>query len=266
MHLLVSNIHNYSTQLSSQADITSRHANENAHRIDHQQQEINMVATAVTEMSSATQEIASNAENTAREGAATVEISNQGEREVLNSQESILSLASDISDATSVIQELEMHAQEISGILSTIQEIAEQTNLLALNAAIEAARAGEQGRGFAVVADEVRVLSQRTHDATGEINRNIDTLQSTTQRAVSSMQISQNNAEKAVTDARIASESLQRITQSANMINDMASQIAAAAEEQSLVTEEITRNTNEVKTFLRLLRSKRKTQVHKLQS
>ncbi|MDP2574154.1 methyl-accepting chemotaxis protein [Vibrio penaeicida] len=247
MHLLVSNIHNYSTQLSSQADITSRHADENAHRIDHQQQEINMVATAVTEMSSATQEIASNAENTAREGAATVEISNQGEREVLNSQESILSLASDISDATSVIQELEMHAQEISGILSTIQEIAEQTNLLALNAAIEAARAGEQGRGFAVVADEVRVLSQRTHDATGEINRNIDTLQSTTQRAVSSMQTSQNNAEKAVTDARIASESLQRITQSANMINDMASQIAAAAEEQSLVTEEITRNTNEVK-------------------
>ncbi|EGU59943.1 methyl-accepting chemotaxis protein [Vibrio nigripulchritudo ATCC 27043] len=247
MHQLVSNIHNYSTQLSSQADMTSRHADDNAQRIDHQQQEINMVATAVTEMSSATQEIANNAENTAREGAATVEISNQGEREVLNSQESILSLASDISDATNVIEELEQHAQEISSILSTIQEIAEQTNLLALNAAIEAARAGEQGRGFAVVADEVRVLSQRTHDATGEINRNIETLQSTTQRAVSSMQTSQGNAEKAVNDARIASESLQRITQSANLINDMASQIAAAAEEQSLVTAEITRNTNEVK-------------------
>ncbi|USD64636.1 methyl-accepting chemotaxis protein [Vibrio sp. SCSIO 43136] len=247
MHSLVSNIHGFSTQLSSQADVTAEHASNNSQRIDHQMQEINMVATAVTEMSSATQEIANNAENTAKEGASTVEVSNIGEREVLNSQDSILSLASDISDATTVIQELEQRTNEISGILGTIQDIAEQTNLLALNAAIEAARAGEQGRGFAVVADEVRVLSQRTHDATGEIHKNIETLQSTTNRAVQSMQTSQSNAEKAVDDARTASESLQRITQSANMINDMASQIAAAAEEQSLVTAEITRNTNEVK-------------------
>ncbi|WP_290437561.1 methyl-accepting chemotaxis protein, partial [Aeromonas caviae] len=110
--------------------------------------------------------------------------------QVGQSQRSITGLAGEVSDASQTIHELDGHAQQISGILATISGIAEQTNLLALNAAIEAARAGEQGRGFAVVADEVRVLSRRTHDSTAEIQQMIEALQQTTRKAVGGMETS----------------------------------------------------------------------------
>ncbi len=132
-------------------------------------------------------------------------------------------------------------------MLSTIQGIAEQTNLLALNAAIEAARAGEQGRGFAVVADEVRVLSRRTQDSTQQIQSTIETLQQTTARAVNLMQISQGLADHSVQDADQAVQALEEITHAISLISGMADQIATAAEEQTQVTGEITQNTTAIK-------------------
>ncbi|MGF1726246.1 methyl-accepting chemotaxis protein [Photobacterium nomapromontoriensis] len=247
MHAMVNKLNDVSNSLSQQAHITASQAEERSTRIQHQQDEINMVATAINEMAAATQEIASNAENTARTAEETVTASEHGAAQVGQSQHSITSLAGEVDSATGVIGELNTHAQSINTILSTIQGIAEQTNLLALNAAIEAARAGEQGRGFAVVADEVRVLSQRTHASTQEIQQMIETLQQTTGRAVGIMEDSRRIAETSVDDANAASASLSQINCAVTNISDMATQIASAAEEQSSVTSEITRNTEGIR-------------------
>ncbi|WP_408900740.1 methyl-accepting chemotaxis protein [Photobacterium piscicola] len=253
-NLFVSNLHSMLTRLSlvsstlnQQSHITASQAEERSTRIQFQQDEINMVATAINEMAAATHEIASNAENTARTSEETVIASGHGSVQVNQSQQSIASLAQEVETATGVISALNSHAQSINTILSTIQGIAEQTNLLALNAAIEAARAGEQGRGFAVVADEVRVLSQRTHASTQEIQQMIETLQQTTSQAVGIMDDSRHLAETSVDDANSASASLSQITTAVNNISDMATQIASAAEEQSSVTSEITRNTEGIR-------------------
>ncbi|UTV28359.1 methyl-accepting chemotaxis protein [Photobacterium atrarenae] len=247
MHGMVSRLNEVSSALSQQAHITASQAEERSTRIQHQQDEINMVATAINEMAAATQEIAGNADNTARTSGETVDVSEHGAQQVSQSQQSITSLATEVDTATGVIGELNTHAQSINTILSTIQDIAEQTNLLALNAAIEAARAGEQGRGFAVVADEVRVLSQRTHASTQEIQQMIETLQQTTGRAVGIMEDSRRLAETSVDDANAASASLSQINSAVTNISDMATQIASAAEEQSSVTSEITRNTEGIR-------------------
>lgn len=253
-NLFVSNLHSMLTRLSlvsstlsQQSHITASQAEERSTRIQFQQDEINMVATAINEMAAATHEIASNAENTARTSEETVIAAGHGSTQVNQSQQSIASLAQEVETATGVISALNSHAQSINTILSTIQGIAEQTNLLALNAAIEAARAGEQGRGFAVVADEVRVLSQRTHASTQEIQQMIETLQQTTGQAVGIMEDSRHLAETSVDDANSASASLSQITTAVNNISDMATQIASAAEEQSSVTSEITRNTEGIR-------------------
>ncbi|NBI53922.1 methyl-accepting chemotaxis protein [Photobacterium alginatilyticum] len=247
MHGMVSRLQEVSSSLTQQAHITASQAEERSTRIQHQQDEINMVATAINEMAAATQEIAGNADNTARTSSETVEVSEHGSVQVSQSQQSITGLAGEVDTATGVIGELNTHAQSINTILSTIQGIAEQTNLLALNAAIEAARAGEQGRGFAVVADEVRVLSQRTHASTQEIQQMIETLQQTTGRAVGIMEDSRRLAETSVDDANAASASLSQINSAVTNISDMATQIASAAEEQSSVTSEITRNTEGIR-------------------
>lgn len=247
MHSMVCRLRDISTTLARQANSTAESAEERNVRIQHQMDEINMVATAINEMAAATQEIAGNADNTAQTAEETVTASSHGAEQVSQSQHSIDNLAKEVETATAVIEELHHNAQNINTILSTIQNIAEQTNLLALNAAIEAARAGEQGRGFAVVADEVRILSQRTHASTQEIQQMIEALQGTTQKAVGIMQDSQTLANTSVEDAQSASASLLQITNSVTLISDMAAQIAAAAEEQSSVTEEITRNTEAVR-------------------
>lgn len=226
-----------------QSKVTAAQAEERSSRIRLQQDEINMVATAINEMAAATQEIAGNADHTAQNAGEAVTACVHGAGQVTQTQRSIQSLAEEVQVATEVIQELEAHGHQISTILSTIQNIAEQTNLLALNAAIEAARAGEQGRGFAVVADEVRVLSQRTHASTKEIQQMIETLQATTGKAVGIMDDSRRLADTSVDDANEASVSLEQIHKTVERISDMATQIASAAEEQASVTSEITRNT-----------------------
>ncbi|MFA0413913.1 methyl-accepting chemotaxis protein [Vibrio renipiscarius] len=243
MHQMVTTLSNVSTALNGQASDTAKQAEDRRVRIRTQQDEINMVATAINEMAAATQEIAGNAENTAQNATEAVGACTHGSSQVTQTQSSIQNLAQEVVVATQVIQELESHGNSINSILATIQGIAEQTNLLALNAAIEAARAGEQGRGFAVVADEVRVLSKRTHSSTQEIQQMIETLQATTARAVSIMGDSRMLADTSVLDADSAAVSLTQIHTTVETISDMATQIASAAEEQASVTSEITRNT-----------------------
>ena len=214
--------------------------------LQQQKQEITLVATAVAEMTSSTKEIAYHAEQTAETVHSSSAQTENGRSLVINSRSSINNLAKEMVQAKEVISDLHQHAQAIDGILSTIQGIAEQTNLLALNAAIEAARAGEQGRGFAVVADEVRVLSQRTHSSTEEIQTMINTLQQSTVKAVDLMETSSKLAEHAVTDSDKAASSLDEISESVGNINDMTTQIATAAEQQTLVTEEIMKNSTSI--------------------
>tara|TARA_R110002050_G_scaffold79460_1_gene169861 strand:- start:1157 stop:3028 length:1872 start_codon:yes stop_codon:yes gene_type:complete len=246
-HQLISHIRQLATELDVDAEHSLLTNQTTVEELQRQQQEVAMVATAVTEMSSATHEIAANAESTAAAAQQSAQSSSQGKGLVDKTRTTINSLASEIDETTTVIGELSRHAQAISSILTTIQGIAEQTNLLALNAAIEAARAGEQGRGFAVVADEVRVLSRRTQDSTAEIYTTIETLQNTTKQAVSLMDSSKALANNSVDDVNAAAQALEEITQAVNVISDMAGQIAIAAEEQTQVTNEITKNTVAIK-------------------
>ncbi|MDP2589648.1 methyl-accepting chemotaxis protein [Vibrio splendidus] len=247
MHTMVIKLSEVSAALGNQARQTASQAEERSARIQMQQDEINMVATAVNEMAAATQEIAGNADHTAQNSSEAVGACEHGTGQVTQTQSSIQNLAQEVQIATNVILELEEHGNSINAILSNIQGIAEQTNLLALNAAIEAARAGEQGRGFAVVADEVRVLSQRTHGSTQEIQQTIELLQGTTGKAVSIMNDSRSLAETSVDDANSAAASLTQIHTAVERISDMATQIASAAEEQASVTSEITRNTEGIR-------------------
>ncbi|MFQ1998938.1 methyl-accepting chemotaxis protein [Aeromonas veronii] len=247
LHGIVSRLRDVTVELAAQSRAQAAGAQARSQRVRQQQDEIVMVATAVTEMASATQEIAGNAEFAATTATDAVALAVAGQSQVGQSQRSITGLADEVADASQIINELDSHAQKISGILATISGIAEQTNLLALNAAIEAARAGEQGRGFAVVADEVRVLSRRTHDSTDEIQQMIETLQQTTRRAVGGMETSRQLAGTSVEDAESANQSLARINEAIGSISDMATQIAAAAEEQTSVTSEISRNTENIR-------------------
>ncbi|WBA16997.1 MULTISPECIES: methyl-accepting chemotaxis protein [Salinivibrio] len=247
MHQLISHIREQADQLTSQSDSSTERARRNVDDINQQQQEVTMVATAVTELASATQEIASHAEHTANTAQESTASTDNGRAVVENTKTSITRLSDELKQASTIVAELDKHSQEISTVLSTIQGIAEQTNLLALNAAIEAARAGEQGRGFAVVADEVRILSQRTHASTEEIKSTIETLQTTTASAVSTMESSSVLAGDSVSDVDKATAALSEIDAAVNQISDMATQIATAAEEQTHVTSEITQNITSIK-------------------
>lgn len=200
----ISHLKKIGVDLSDQANASYRSSQQSAEKLEEQQGNISMVATAIHEMAQATQEIASNATNTANNADETVNASTLGQQQVLKSQNSIRALASDIEGVAEVINNLSQNADGINTILTTISGIAEQTNLLALNAAIEAARAGEQGRGFAVVADEVRVLSQRTYSSIEEIQSMIEALQGITKDAVGKIELSHNKAESSVLDVNEA--------------------------------------------------------------
>jgi len=247
MQAMISGIINHSDKLAHQAVQANELSRQASQQVEAQQNDVNQIATAIHEMSATAAEVASHAELTASASQTSSSACEDGQQVIQKNRQAIVELADQVMAAAGVISELESNTQSINQILSTIQEIAEQTNLLALNAAIEAARAGEQGRGFAVVADEVRVLSQRTHGSTEEIRNMIETLQNNTKLAVNSMQSSTSLADTSVDYAQQAADSLGHITDAITEINDMALQIASAAEEQRAVSEDISRNTQGIK-------------------
>ncbi|TWO82349.1 chemotaxis protein [Shewanella algae] len=204
--------------------------------------ETEQVVTAITEMSSAAHEVALNTNQVAEATYAAANEVAKAQECVDISLTEISTLMAEVDSAADHIQSLNEQSQKINSVLSVIGSIAEQTNLLALNAAIEAARAGEHGRGFAVVADEVRGLANRTQASTQEINEMLSELHRLVSLAVTSMEESQQSCHRSVESSRLISESLGAVTNSVTTISDMSTQIATAATEQSSVTEEISRN------------------------
>jgi len=247
LHDIISTVNQISNDVLKQSEFSSHVSSVRQNSIHHQKEEVVLVATAMTEMATTTGDIANNAEFTAQSARKTVEISQLGSELAQKSQSSTCRLTEEVKNSRHVIQDLDQQSDQIATIVATINDIAEQTNLLALNAAIEAARAGEQGRGFAVVADEVRNLSHRTRTSTEEISQTINSLQDTTVRAVKVMNHCHKLANQSVEDTRNSAESFKHIENSTQEINNMATQIATAAEEQAVVSKEINSNTESIK-------------------
>jgi len=231
-----------SQQLAAAAEEMSAVMAQSTRGLQAQNDEIELAATAVTEMSAASDEVASNAVSTAEASKASDADSQHGHDQVAQTIDSIKGLVDEVLHASDQAQGLANQAQDISKVLEVIRGIAGQTNLLALNAAIEAARAGEAGRGFAVVADEVRSLAQRTQDSTQEIEQMISDIQTGTQGTVSAMQSSADQAGKTLERASSAGQALEKITAAISEINQRNLVIASAAEQQSLVAREVDRS------------------------
>jgi len=239
---MIGHISETTEQLSAAAEEMSIVTVQTREGIQQQQSETEQVATAMNEMTATVQEVANNITLSAEAAETTYRDTDNGRQIIEGTIQDIQQLASRIERGAETVQQLEQHSGEISGVLDVIKGVAEQTNLLALNAAIEAARAGEQGRGFAVVADEVRTLASRTQQSTEEINQMINNLQAVSQAAVQVMTESREQVQSVVTQATAADATFTEIRDAVAHINDMNGQIASAAEEQSCVAEEINRN------------------------
>ena len=216
--------------------------------IEQQQQETDMIATAMNEMSATVREVAQNTTEAAESAEEADTATNSGHNVVVETVDSINTLAEAIENAANTINQLSDETNAVDTILVSISGIADQTNLLALNAAIEAARAGEQGRGFAVVADEVRTLAARTQESTTEIRSMLDRLKIGANNAVDVMGEGHKQAQGSVEKANIALDTLKSITITVNTIKEMNTQIATAAEEQSAVTDEMSQNITTINT------------------
>ncbi|WP_432653220.1 methyl-accepting chemotaxis protein [Pseudomonas syringae] len=229
-------------QLASAAEELNAVTEEGSRGLTRQNDEIQLAATAVTEMTAAVEEVARNAMSTSDASKRTSTEAATGRDQARDAVSAINDVSAEISSSTSMVEELAGRVREIGQVLDVIRGIAEQTNLLALNAAIEAARAGEQGRGFAVVADEVRALAARTQASTGEIETMIGSVQASADQAVRAMGNSRTLASNTQSLAQATGQSLERIAQSIAEINDRNMLIATASEEQSHVAREVDRN------------------------
>ena len=233
-------------QLADSGSRISKVATESASAVHHQQMQTSSVASAMEQMEAATRSVAASAENTVSASNMALQESSDGARVTQQAITAITRLQQDIDRATQVIQKLDSQSQNVGTVLEVIQKIAEQTNLLALNAAIEAARAGEQGRGFAVVADEVRTLASRTHNSTEEINHIIAELQNDAKEAVTVMQQALAAAGDGVEQVQKTNSALTNITEEVRVINDLNHQVASAVREQSEMASSVERSISEI--------------------
>ncbi|MFW6191164.1 MAG: methyl-accepting chemotaxis protein [Thiohalospira sp.] len=238
----VSQVAGSTNQLAAASEEMSTITSQTNDAIQRQRGETEQVVTAMNEMTSTVQEVARNAENAAEAAREADSSAKAGSQVVDESIGAIKQLAEDVNQASETINRLGKDSESIGSVLDVIRDVADQTNLLALNAAIEAARAGEAGRGFAVVADEVRTLASRTQESTQEIQGMIERLQQAARESVEAMETSRSRASNTVEKAGSAGKALTNITQSVSQISDMNTQIASAAEEQSTVADEINRN------------------------
>ncbi|GFM51705.1 methyl-accepting chemotaxis protein [Pseudomonas cichorii] len=239
---LIGGIRDGVTQIASAAEELSAVTEQTSAGVNSQKVETDQVATAMHEMTATVQEVARNAEEASEAAVAADQQAREGERVVKEAISQIERLASAVGNSSEAMGALKLESDKIGSVLDVIKSVAEQTNLLALNAAIEAARAGEAGRGFAVVADEVRSLAQRTQKSTEEIEALIASLQNGTQQASNIMDSSRDLTASSVDLTRRAGTSLENITQTVSAIQSMNQQIAAAAEQQSATAEEINRS------------------------
>ncbi|WP_438308478.1 methyl-accepting chemotaxis protein [Pseudomonas guariconensis] len=231
-----------SDQLASASEELHTVTEDTSRGLHQQSAEIDQAATAVNQMTAAVEEVANNAVSTADASKGADQTTREGRDQVNQALASIQYLVSDVTDTSGEIEQLASNANEISRVLDVIGAIAGQTNLLALNAAIEAARAGEAGRGFAVVADEVRALAHRTQQSTAEIEQMISGIQSGTERAVTAMHTSQDRANGTLEVAQSAGQALEVIAEAITSINQRNLVIASASEQQAQVAREVDRN------------------------
>lgn len=238
----ISHVSHSSSQLAAAAEELNSTTESTAHGIQQQNDEIQQAAAAITEMSAAIDEVAKTAVNTSEFSVAAASGVQQGRAEVQRTVKAIRDMNADIEKSSTAVQLLAQKSNDVGSVLEVIRGIAEQTNLLALNAAIEAARAGEAGRGFAVVADEVRALAARTQASTKEIDAMIQTMRSGATDAVSAMNESSGQAANALSVAQLADGALETIFVQVNRINDSNMVIASASEQQSKVAREVDRN------------------------
>ena len=226
-------------QVASASEQLSATVHQMTRRLDEQSNKSSQVATAATEMSQTVVDIAKNASNIASSSVDTLKIAQIGEKIVCDTVNEVQVISNTVAESSQLIKTLGERSQQIFEIVDVIKDIADQTNLLALNAAIEAARAGEQGRGFAVVADEVRKLAEKTSKATAEVGEMIGAIQSETGRAVTAMAESQTRVEKGVALSSDAGSALRKILDSVQGLQSMVQQIASATEQMSTVSESI---------------------------